>query len=247
MLMKICIRAIAINLFLLGSIFMVQNVNAEGFQGESITYDIKPLGGKAEYFDFGLVDLDGRKVKLTVFKTRVIGFKDTERIYSDPETFLPIRVERDIKRLLGGENIVEEYDQKNFKVTISKYKEKKKISEQVISAGGPIHNATLLPFYLRKIPDVKTGWSFVFFLPQKYEVRLVSFDEIKVGEKGYATYHFISIPDKFEIWISQDNQHIPLEIKSKGGFKYALLMKEHSMPLGSLAVAKPYLYGQEEH
>ena len=77
---------------------------------------------------------------------------------------------------------------------------------------------------------MKVGWSLIFRLPQKYEARLVSLDEIKVGGRKFSTYHFTSIPDKFEIWISQDYVRIPLKIKGKGGFNYTLLMKEHNMP-----------------
>ena len=110
------------------NILIIHDTNSYGYERESITYVIKPLGGEAEYSDLGLTDLEGRKVKLTVFKTHVLGFKDTEKIYSDQETFLPIRVERDVRKWLGRESIIEEYDQSAFKVTITKFKGKKKIS-----------------------------------------------------------------------------------------------------------------------
>ena len=226
---KVYIRVIAIAIFLFCNILMIHNTNSYGYEGESITYAIKPLGGKAEYLDSGLTDLEGRKVQLTVFKTDVFGFKDTEKIYSDPETFLPIRVERNIKGWFGKENIIEEYNQRDFKVTIAKFKRGKKISEQILSADGPIYNAVLVPFYLRKVSDMKVGWSFIFRLPQKYETRLVSIEEIKVEGKKFSAYHFTGIPDKFEIWISKDDLQIPLKIKGKGSFNYTLLMKEHSM------------------
>src|SRR4030042_1044130 len=229
---KVYIRIIAITIiiFLFCNILMIQEVPAYEYQGESIIYTIKPLGGKAGYLDLGLTELGGRKVKTVVFKTDVLGFKDTEKIYSNPKTLLPIRVERDISWWFSKENITEEYNQRDFKVTITKFKEGKKISEQVLSADGPISNAILIPFYLRKVSDMKVGWSLIFWLPQKCEARLVSIDKIKVGEKKFSTYHFTSIPDKFEIWISEDDARIPLKIKGKGSFNYTLIMKEHNMP-----------------
>lgn len=227
---KACIRIITIIIFLFCNILLIHDTNSYGYEGERIIYATKPLGGRAEYSDLGLTDLNGRKVNLTVFKTNVLGFKDTEKIYSDPETFLPILVERDIRRWLGRENIIEEYDQSAFKVTITKFKGKKKISQQIFLADGPIHNAILVPFYLRKVSDMKVGWSFVFRLPQKYETRLVSLDEIKIGENKFTAYHFTSVPDKFETWISKDDARIPLRIKGKGSFNYTLSMKEHNLP-----------------
>lgn len=227
---KLGIPIILASFFLICAIFLTQSFPAYGYQGESITYVIKPLGGIAEYSDLGLVDVEGKQVNVTVFKTNVFGFKDIERIYSDPESLLPIRVEREVRWWLGKENIVEEYNQKEFKVTIRKYKGGKQVNEQTLSADGPIYNAILVPFYIRKVFDIKIGWSFVFRLPQKYEARVTSFDEIRVGEKKYSACHFTSIPDKFEIWISNDDARIPLKIKGKGSFNYTLLMKEYTRP-----------------
>ncbi|MBF0330520.1 MAG: hypothetical protein HQL17_01180 [Candidatus Omnitrophica bacterium] len=207
----------------------VQAAGADARPEESIVYDIKPLGGRAEYQDFGLVDLDGRQVKLVVFTTRVMGFKDIEKIYGDPQTLLPVRVEREIRRWISRESIVEAYDQKAFTVTIRKFKGDKKIGEQVLSADGPIYNAILLPFYLRKTLDAKVGWSFLFRLPQRFEATLVSIDAIDVGGKAFSAYHFTGVPDKFEIWISDDDLRVPVKIKGKGGFIYTLMMKEHNM------------------
>ncbi len=229
--MKARTHVIAWIIYLICAALMIQNAHAESYQGENITYDIKPLGGKAEYSDLGLTDLDGRKVKLTMFKTNILGFKDTEKIYSDPQTSLPIRVERDIKHWFGRENIIEKYDQEDFKVTITKFKGKRKMSEQVFLSDGPIHNAVLVPFYLRQMSDMKVGWSFVFRLPNKFEANLASIEEVRVGEKTSSTCHFTGVPDKFEIWISHDDLRIPVKIKGKGSFNYTLLIKERNMPL----------------
>ncbi len=200
---------------------------AYGFAGEDIVYTIKPLGGRAEYSDLGVADLEGKKVHFTIFKTDVFGFKDTEKIYSDPETDLPVRVERDVKWLFGKEDIVEEYNQKDFKFKIIKFKAKKKISEKTITADQPINNAILVPFSIRKVSNLKVGWTSSFALPQKYKVTLKSLDEIRLSGKKYSAYHFTSNPDKFEIWISSDQARIPLMIKGKSGFSYTLFMKEH--------------------
>jgi len=196
-------------------------------EGESISYVIKPLGGRAVYTDLGMAELEGERMRLMTFSTDVIGFKDTEKVYSYPDNLLPRRVERDVSWWFGKEHIIEEYDQKNFTVTIRKFKNNKKVDEQVLQGDGPIYNVILLPFYPRIISNLDIGWSFTFRLPQKFEAKLISIDEIKINDVKRNAYHFTSDPDKFEIWVSKDNVRLPLKIKGKGGFNYSLLMKEY--------------------
>ncbi len=197
------------------------------YAGESIQYLISPLG-KSEYNDLGEVDLNGKKVNLTTFRTKVIFFEDLERIYSDPESFLPYKIERVISKLWGEENITEEYDQKKFTVAIRKFKGSKLVNERIIKANGPIQNAILLPFYLRRRFSFEIGGHFTARLPDEFRLELVSIDEITVPAGKFQAYHFKSIPDKFEIWINKTTPRVPLKIQGKGTFKYSLLMKKYS-------------------
>lgn len=199
---------------------------AQDYSGEVVQYLISPLG-RSEYKNHGLVDLNGVKVNLVTFKTNVIFFDDTELIYSDPKTLLPIRVERHISEFLGSEYITEEYDQEKFTVVTKKFAGKKIIQEQVVQANGPIYNAITLPFFLRRQPDLEIGMRFTARVPDEFEVELASIEEITVPAGKFRAYHFKSIPDKFEVWISQDDFQVPLKIQGKGFFDYALVMKEY--------------------
>ena len=199
------------------------------YTGENIVYLISPIG-KAEYHDLGVVDLEGKKLNLVMFVTKALFVKDVEKIYSDPESLLPYRIERSITKLLGNEYITEEYNQKKFTVTIRKFKGKKLVNELIIKANGPIQNAILLPFYLRRRPDLEIGWQFTARVPDEFKMELVSIDEITVPAGKFQTYHFNSVPDKFEIWISKNNPRVPVKIQGKSGFKYILLMKKYSSP-----------------
>lgn len=201
--------------------------HSSDYTGERIVYVIRPLGGRAVYIDLGMVELDGRKVRLATLTTDTLGFHDAEKIYSDSKSLLPYMVERDVSWWFGKEHIIEEYDQDNFTLTIKKFKGNRKVREQVLKSDGPIYNAVLLPFYPRTTPRLEPGWSFVFRLPQQLEAKLVSIDEIKIANDKFTAYHFISQPDKFEIWINKDNPHQPLKIKGKGSFNYSLLMREY--------------------
>ncbi|HTZ11058.1 MAG TPA: hypothetical protein VMD04_01590, partial [Candidatus Margulisiibacteriota bacterium] len=93
--------------------------------GEKITYDIKLYKvrlGSAVLSCLPGVEINGNSLDQFIMETKLANFKDTERIYSDPQSYLPVRIERCILNWLDEERITEEYDQKNFTVSITKYK-----------------------------------------------------------------------------------------------------------------------------
>jgi hypothetical protein len=202
---------------------------AAGQARETIFYDIFPVGN-SEYRDMGEVEFRGGKANLVIFKTKVVGFKDTETIYSDPETGLPLRVERDVSFLFNREFLTEEYikDENRLVITKFKYGGKEKVKEYRFKADGPIHCAVLLPFSLRKVPNLKTGWSSTIRLPDQFEVRLVGIEEVVVPAGAFRAYHFTSAPHKFEIWITADERRLPVKIEGAGGYPYTLIMKKHT-------------------
>ncbi|MBF0571554.1 MAG: hypothetical protein HQL12_06740 [Candidatus Omnitrophica bacterium] len=203
-----------------------QNILANTYKGERIVYGIAPMG-RAEYNDLGEVDLDGQRFGCVTFRTQAMGFDDTEKIYIDEQSRLPIKVERDVLWWLDKEFLVEWYDQKNFELSISKFKSKKMVKQYVFKEDGSIQNAILLPFYLRTIHNPNIGWEIKARLPEEFIIRLESFDEVKVPAGKFMTYHFTSIPDKFEVWISKDNLRLPVKIKGLGVFNYMLVMTGH--------------------
>ena len=198
------------------------------YRGENIVYTINPFG-KAEYNDLGLVDFQGRKLKLITFKTSVLGFRDLEKIYADPNTGLPIRVERDISWPLSKEYLTEEYSPQDHSLVIKKFIKNKLVKEYSFKGAGPMHNAILLPFYLRTIKDLSVGWSLDVRIPEEFKVTLVSIDEIELPMGKFSAYHFSSLPHKFEIWISKDDHRIPLMIKGMGGVGYSMRIQSHSL------------------
>ena len=198
------------------------------YTGESIRYLISPIG-ESEYNDLGVVDLKGTKVNLVTLRTKILFFDDTEKIYSDPESFLPYKLERTFSKLWIKEFITEEFDQKKFTITRRRFKGTKLVKEQIIKTNGPIQNPVILPFNLRRLPDPKIGWSFTARFPVEFKLELVSIDEITVPAGKFQAYHFKSIPDKFEIWINKKSPQVPLKILGKGIFGCALLMKKYSL------------------
>lgn len=206
-------------------------VNAQEYDSEQaieeIYYDVSAFGNSV-YQDLGQVEFRGKTVNLVIFKTRVMGFEDKETIYSDPVTGLPLWIERNISTWFDKEYLTEKYMQDEHKLTIIKFKENKKVEEHEFKASGPIQNAILLPFSLRKVPDLEVGWSCDIMLPAEFKVKLVSIDDVAVPAGKFKAYHFISEPAKFQIWISADSLRLPVKIAGAGGLSYTMVMKKYS-------------------
>lgn len=200
--------------------------------GEKIDYDIK-LGkislGKAKYSHLPNVELDGRPAIHMTFETRLTRFSDIENIYSDPDTFLPVKIERAISSWPLSEEIAELYDQKNFTLTITKHKSAKE-RQRIIKKDSPIHNAIMLPFYVRRMEEIDAGWSMTVNLPnQQFEIKFVSMEDVVVPAGSFKAYHFKSAPERFEVWVSADERKIPVKIKGNGALGYTLVMRKYSI------------------
>lgn len=198
--------------------------------GEKIVYDVS-LGklylGKARFENLADARVNGRVLNAMLLETRLARFKDTEKIYSDPRTFLPVRVERDILNWFAREKITEEYDQNKFTVTIIKDKGSRQ-EKSVIKKDSRIHNAVLLPFSVRRIPKMDVGRIIIANLPvRRLEIKLISIEKIKVPAGTFQAYRFQSTPRQIDIWISADERRIPIKIQGSGVFGYTLAMKEH--------------------
>ena len=205
------------------------------YVAEHILYLISPLG-RAEYNNLGIADLNGIKVNLVTLRTKVLLVDDMEKIYSDPVSLLPLKIERTIYKFWGKDYITEEYDQKKFTVVMRKFKGEKLVKEQIIKANAPIQNVILLLFYLRNYSDFKIGWNFTARVPDEFKpelvyikLELVSIDQISVPAGKFQAYHFKTIPDKFEFWINKDDPRVPLKIKIKSIIDFNVLMKKYSI------------------
>jgi hypothetical protein len=200
--------------------------------GEKITYIVK-LGklnlGRAVFRQMPNTLFKGKTAYLMTFETKVAGFIDLETIYSDPETLLPVMVQRRISTWPSTEKITEDYDQQKFILVIKKFKNNKK-EEMVIKRNGVINNAILLPFYVRDVANLEVGYNLIAGLPnQKFMIELVAIEEVNVPAGKFMAYRFESRPKKFEIWISADERRIPVKINGTTGLGYTLAMQKHSL------------------
>jgi len=199
--------------------------------GEKIVYDVilgKMRLGQAYFNNLPSAEIEGRSLSLITFETRLAKFTDREEIYSDPQTFLPVKVKRNIKKWFSIERINEEYNQSRYYLKIAKNKGDNQ-QEIIIQKDSQIHNAVLLPYHVRRIPNLKIGWVLEANFPlRNFLIKLVSIDSVVVPAGTFQAYHFISEPKQFQIWISVDERRIPLKIIGTGLFGYSLEMRKYS-------------------
>jgi hypothetical protein len=199
--------------------------------GETMVFDVmfgKIKIGTSVYRRMQDRDLDGRRLQVRTFETDCARLKDREEIYSDPATFLPVRVNRQISSMMLKEQIVEEYDQEQFVLTITK--DKPGTRPEVIRRDNPLQHPILLPHYIRDLPELKVGQVFQVDLPgRSFSVALKGIEDVTVPMGSFRSYRFESTPRQIVIWISADELRLPLKIQGIGIMNYILQLREHGM------------------
>ncbi|MCU0666481.1 MAG: DUF3108 domain-containing protein [Candidatus Omnitrophica bacterium] len=198
----------------------------DAYSGEEITYKVE-MGimslGRCVLKHLRAEEVNGIKANVLLFQTDLVNFHDTERIYLDQESSLPVRVTRKISGF-SDEQITEDYNQKDFTVTISK-KTKDQVTTSVLKRTAPVHNPIALPFYLRSIKELSPAWQFTACLPlMDFTLKLTGIEKIRVPAGTFQAYRFESVPRKIKIWITTDKLRIPVKIVGSGVFGYTMLM-----------------------
>lgn len=190
-------------------------------KGERIEYSIRKMGvkaGEATLTFGGATQLDGKPAVLIIFKATAINFWDEEKIYIDPQTFLPIRVERDVNLWGKKEKIIENYLPSANGVKITK-KAGNKTVEQVISKPGQLDNIYGFIYRYRRDGQFKIGDTLQMALPtQDVKLSLVEKEQLKAGNAVYDTYFMESNPKKYRVWFDSGERRIPLRIDGAVGF-----------------------------
>ena len=201
------------------------------YTGEQIVYDVK-MGavriGTSTFHHRQRVAYNGSDAHLVVFTTKAVKIQDTETIWADTKEFLPLRIERDVRMWPKYEQITEVYDQQARSLNITKTAGNRQETSRIVK-DGPIHNAILLPYQVRRIPDLAPGWSMKVALPtQEFEIRLKAIDEVNVPAGTFKAFYFESEPKRFEIWVSADDRRIPVKIRGSSGLNYTMAMRSYS-------------------
>lgn len=206
------------------------NISRPPFEkGESFTYEVryKKLRTGESILTFNGEDKLGKKeVYHITFFTKLVALEDTEELYADKDSFLPLYVHRTIKRFGTFTTRIEErYDQENFRVDIKK-KTKFRSKEFSIEKDSELHNAILLTYYYRKKESFDKNEKFKIILPTaEFEVSFEGIETIETPLGKYPAYLFSSSPSKFKFWLSTDDKRIPLRIENPSKLGYSLVIK----------------------
>jgi len=198
--------------------------------GERIRYKISYKGlpvGESVLTFYGERALNGRKVYYFVFTSSLPTVQDEEKLYADPRTMLPVRIDRVVKRLGNFPlRIQETYDQDTHRVRI-KRKGNFGTKEFTIQRNAPVQNAILLSYYYRSMDPLDAPYEGVVTLPTlELKVLGKGKEYIKTLLGDFPAQVFASIPPKFKLWLSADERRIPLRIEDPNAFGYSLEIKK---------------------
>ena len=200
--------------------------------GETFTYAIKKFGmraGTATLVYHGPVEVSGTAYVQIVFTAKGFNFFDEEKIFADPETFLPLRVERDLNIFGKKEQIVETYDPNQGKVSIKKYKGKEMIEEASFEKDRPIDNLYCFLFRYRMSGQFEAGQTFQMFLPTKdVEFEIVGLERISFYPGEDEAWYMESRPASYRIWFNTKEGKMPLRIDGAVGMaKTAMILEDY--------------------
>lgn len=201
------------------------------FMNEKITYNIRQYGikvGTATLKFGGRCLLEGEDVLLITFKATGFNFLDEEKIYLDPVSFLPKRIERNLNIFGKKEKIIETYDPDGGKILIVKIKGDKRI-ERVIKKKGLIDNIYCFIYRYRRQGKFSKDESFEVNLPTRdVIISLEKRTKLKAAGKVFDAYFLQSKPRKYKIWFDSGPNKIPLRIDGAVGIaKTSMIMREY--------------------
>ena len=175
-----------------------------------LVYDVK-LGmfriGKAWIEDLGMTQLEGEDRPLWHIRVRVITpqLKDTEEIFADPKTLIPIRIRREVKYMGRDERIEEIYYPDKGQVRVIKEGD----GEQVLTGKGPLDNVFLviLKSFFQGVDAIKE----VNLPTGSYEVLVREGGKMRTYAGVFDTWEVFTRPAKIRLWVSRDKR-LPVRV-----------------------------------
>ncbi len=169
-----------------------------------LTYDVK-LGpftiGKAVIEDLGMTE-DNKLGRLKCFEVLVDTrqYRGTEKIYADPETLYPVRIERDISYFGKKERIIESYDQKKGEIVILKDNKGK----MVLNQQPPVDNVFLLIIRTQQMGLKKIDGEKINLPTATYVIKINSGGKIRTKLGVFNTYLVSTTPAKIKLWFDKE-------------------------------------------
>lgn len=200
-------------------------------EGEQLVYRIKSNGlniGNSVLTFHGEREKENRTLFYITFKTSALGVVDTEHIYVEKDTFLPVIVNREIEKMGKTELLTEKYDQENGSLMVWPTGHESEEPHEEYKKDGPMYNAIALTYLYRSRLDLLEENS-----SKKIELPKQSFELFFKGEKKVSTYlgkekafYFASNPKKFLFWLSKGKMRYPLKIQMTGLAGYSMILEK---------------------
>lgn len=203
------------------------------YTGEKITYTVKigPVKmGTSTLTYLGRTNLNGRDLETIMFKTTGLNFMDIEKIYAEPQTFYPVRVERTLNLWGRKMDIVEDYDTKDNSWRIIK-REGGKITEEVFKSESRVQNIISVVYYYRQMADFEMGKPMEFnFASVKVKMGMKKIAAFPLRGRVYRAYLLQSMPRKYRVWLDSGERRLPLRIDGSllGFGNTAMIMREYN-------------------
>ncbi|MCA9401976.1 MAG: DUF3108 domain-containing protein [Candidatus Omnitrophica bacterium] len=183
--------------------------------GERILYNLEKFGvnvGKASIEFHGTVQKESRSLVYIRFLADGLNFYDEEKIYLDPETYLPQIVERDVDIFGKKEKIREEYFHSQDYIQITKHS-KGDVTRQEFPVKGPVENLYGFIYRYRREGAFEVGAETRMNLPtQDVFLSIVAKEPLKVNDHVYETYFFKGQPKRVRVWFEDSQNKFPVRI-----------------------------------
>ena len=123
------------------------------------------------------------------------------------------------------EHIVEEYNQEENSVTITKRPVSGAETQQVIQSDSPLQHMVSLIYNFRSKKEFLPDELIDINLPlTKLQFKFTAARSVKVPKGRFEAYQVQSVPRKYNFWLSQDDGRIPLMIDGVVGFAKTRMM-----------------------
>lgn len=182
--------------------------------GEKFIYKVTFNGiyvGRVECEYLGRTTINNKLLDVLSLSSNVkilmlFSIQTKEKLYIDSDTHLPLKVERQVKFFGKQERILEEYNQKENYVKITKVVAKR-TEEKVIRIKTPIHNAIALLYFFPKEIKLRLGESSSFNLPtQKISIKVTALKTLDTTKGSYEAYVLEGRPRKFKVWLEKEKR-----------------------------------------
>ncbi len=172
------------------------------------------MSGEGRLVYHGVTELDNGRLQRVTLSVQALSMKDDEEIFGSEDFSAPVKVIRQVRVFGRDESIVETYAPDRKSVVIEKSVNGEARPALTLKTDYELGNLLLMLYRIRSSKEMNIGDSYRFSLPtQEFDLFIKAKRRVKVPMGTYDAFILESRPSKYVIWISVDEERIPLRIK----------------------------------